>query len=277
MSGFEFPWGLIYPFLARNRTICRGILGPVVATQGSGPYTESDFDEFLIACGIEVRTVAGAPPPNVVVLGHYDWSVEEIDELAINCSGDIRVYSQEMVLASMTIGADIFDFDEEGETIFEFIAGHPALECFHQDGVIAPGLADADKEEVPEEDLDEPIETLRVDYAADAERPAMGVLGDMGYRVGKTRGLPRHQRQQILWRTFRVQLMATSPWTQDYINEWGPRCSAARLNKMCGALYGLIKTAERRTSLDMSEAIRDWGQDLQFLNDNRETWLTHSH
>lgn len=277
VSNFDFPWALIYPFLSYNKTICRGILGPVVATQGSGPYTESAFDQFLIDCGIEIRTIAGDEPPGVVVLGHDDWDEGDIGELAENCFTDIRVYSQEMVLASMAIGTDIFDFDTEGETIFDFIDGHAALERFHRDGVQVPGLAERADGGIPIDTIDEPVETLHVEYDADSVRPAVGILGDMGYRVGKTRGLPRHQRQQILWRTFRVHLTATSPWTQEYINEWGQRCSPARFNKICSVLYGLIKGAERRTTLDMSEAIRDWEQDLEFVLHNKTDWLTHTH
>ncbi len=53
LSG-DFPWQLVLPYLSANKTICRGILGSVVATQGSGPYSEEEFDEFLIDCGIRL-------------------------------------------------------------------------------------------------------------------------------------------------------------------------------------------------------------------------------
>src|SRR6478609_6098887 len=88
VSNFDFPWGPIYPFLSRNKTICRGILGPVVATQGSGPYAESVFDQFLIDCGIEIRTLLGGEPPGVVVLGHSNWDPGSFRELAENSFSD---------------------------------------------------------------------------------------------------------------------------------------------------------------------------------------------
>ncbi|MGV1004465.1 MAG: antitoxin [Candidatus Nanopelagicales bacterium] len=273
----DFPWAEIYPYLAHNKTVCRGILGPVVATQGSGPYTEAAFDQFLANCGIELRTISGDEPPEVVVLGSQDWSGDDLDEMRENCFGDIRVYSQEMVVASMAIGADIFDFDSEGETIFDFIMGHPALEYFHKDGVFVPGLAIDEFEEDPDELSDQAVDTLRVEFAPDAERPAVGILGDMGYRVGKVKGLPRRERREILWRTFRVQLTATSPWTEEYINEWGPRCSPVRFTKMRNVLRSLIKNAERKTAIDMSVAIAEWKEDVQFLLEKKAEWLTHSH
>ena len=275
--GMDFPWAEIYPYLVRNKTVVRGILGTVVATQGSGPYAERAFDYFLANCGIELRNISGDEPPDVVVLGTHDWSEEDLNELQESCFGDIRVYSQQMVLASMAIGTDIFDFDEEGETIFDFIMGHPALEYFHKDGVMVPGLAKDVEDEEPTQAEQEPVETLRVEFESDGEWPEVGPLGDLGYRVGKARGLPRHQRREILFRCFRIQLISTSTWTAEYISDWGQRCTEHRWERMCRALEWSITKAERRTSQDMSVAIAEWEEDLRFLRENKLDWLTHSH
>ena len=67
----------------------------------------------------------------------------------------------------------------------------------------------------------------------------------MGYRVGKN-GLLPHQRREILRRTFRVQLVATKPWTKEYIREWGGRCSQARLDKTDRVLGGLVAKRETK-------------------------------
>lgn len=272
-----FPWAEVYPYLVHNKTVVRGILGPVVATQGSGPYTEAAFDQFLANCGIEFRAISGDEPPDVVVLGTQDWSEQDLDELRANCFGDIRVYSQEMVVASMAIGADIFDFDDDGGTIFDFIMGHPALEYFHKDGVVVPGFATDDEDEAPEQADEDSIETLRVEFDADGEWPEVGPLGELGYRVGKVRGLPRHERREILFRCFRIQLIPTSTWTAEYISDWGQRCTERRWERMCRALRWSITKAERTTGRDMSVAIAEWDEDLQFLLDNKANWLTHVH
>jgi hypothetical protein len=104
----------------------------------------------------------------------------------------------------------------------------------------------------------------------------LGILKDMGYRVGKS-GLFPHQRREILWRAFRVQLVATSPWTEEYISEWGARCSPARLDKMERVLGGLASRAARKTRADVSEAIRDWTEDQEWLENHKMEWLTHAH
>jgi hypothetical protein len=120
----------------------------------------------------------------------------------------------------------------------------------------------------------EAVETLRIEFEAGIPLPPLGILKDMGYRVGK-KGLFPHERREILRRTFRVQLVATSPWTEEYIREWGERCSPARLDKMDRVLGGLVANAERKTKADMSEAIRDWKEDREWLRNNE--WLTHTH
>ena len=268
MSQGDFPWEAVYPYLSNNRTICRGVLGPVVATQGSGPYAEDAFDLFLSECGIGIRPISGDYAPQVVILGRENWSTGDLDELQQIPFGAPRVYSQEMVIASMAIGRDIFD-DDDLLVSESFFLCHPGLEYFYGYERSIPSR--------PVGTVDEPVETLRVAFDAGSERPTVGILGDMGYHVGKVRGLPRHQRREILWRTFRVQLTATSPWTVEYINEWGQRCSAERFTKMCNVLRRLMKTAEQRTTRDMSVAIEEWEEDLQFLLDNKPSWLTHSH
>ena len=119
------------------------------------------------------------------------------------------------------------------------------------------------------------VETLHIE-SDQGTLPSPGVLGDMGYRVGK-RGLFPHQRREVLQRVFRVHLVATSPWTEEYIREWGQRCTEARWNKMRQVLYGLNATAEKRRTADMSEAIADRNQDLEWLKDDYETWLTDNY
>lgn len=275
MFAMDFPWAEIYPYLVHNKTVVRGILGPVVATQGSGPYAEEAFDQFLANCGIKVRFLLGDEPPDVVVLGTHDWSEDDVHDLLVNCSGDIRVYSQEMVVASMAVGADIFDFDVEGETIRDFIVGHPALEYFHQVEFMVPGLAEDDEDEERIQIYQEPVETLPIDVDGSL-LPAQGILREMGYRAGKS-GLLPHQRREILRRTFEVQLVSTSAEATDYIAEWGDRCSQARFLKMDRVLGGLAANAEKKTKLDMSEAIADWKQDQAWLRKNYKQWLHHSH
>ncbi len=279
----DFPWEAIYPYLELNKTICRGILGPVVGTQGSGPYVEEAFDQFLESCGIEVRLVTGDDPPTVVVLGRTDWDEQDLDALLEDANTRPRFYSQEMVIASMTIGRDIYEIYEDESAAWDFFTGHPALEYLSgyeppdPEDLWGPAPAPEEQEEILDLETLEPVETMTVAFAADGDWPEVGPLGELGYRVGKVRGLPRHQRHDILFRCFRIQLIPTSTWTAEYIRDWGQRCSQHRWERMCRALEWSITKAERTTGRDMSVAIAEWQEDLQFLRENRSAWLTHTH
>jgi len=95
--------------------------------------------------------------------------------------------------------------------------------------------------------------------------PASGVLSVMGYRVGNN-GLPDDERRLILREVFEVELVSGSPDSDDYVREWGEPRSPQRLGKMNRALWGFIKLAQRRTSADMSGALADWGDDLDWVS-----------
>jgi hypothetical protein len=94
--------------------------------------------------------------------------------------------------------------------------------------------------------------------------PVSGVLSEMGYRVGSS-GLAEDERRRVLRDVFEVQLISSSPETNDYIQEWGPPQSSQRLAKMNRALSGFLDLARRRNSADMSGAIADWEADLAWL------------
>jgi hypothetical protein len=123
----DFPWEAIYPYLELNKTICRGILGPVVGTQGHGPYFEEAFDDSLVSCGITVQGITEEFSPSVIVLGRRDWNKAPFDALEEQFVPP-RIYSQEMVIASMAIGRDIFELGDGLLVMEEFAPGHPALE-----------------------------------------------------------------------------------------------------------------------------------------------------
>ncbi len=263
MSVGEFPWAQVLPCLSRNKTVCRGILGHQVATQGSGPYDESDFDEFLDACGVEVRHVAGGEvPPSVIILGREDWSGDDIDELFLRTDGDVRVYSQEMVVASMAIGTDIFELLGEGLDLMDVIADHPALERWHYAQVDTPVL---ESPASPPPMSTAPHYRLIVNFDA-GEWPASGVLSQMGYHVGQS-GLAPGPRRAILEQVVGVELVAVSQETLAYIQEWGAPSSRQRLQKMANCLTGFARGARRKSNANMSEAIGDWESDLEWLID----------
>lgn len=252
---------LVLPALVRNSALCRGILGTEVATQGSGPCDEDDFDSFLSECGISLRTIRGDYPPDVVVLGREGWVSTDLDLLETDGRDQARVYSQEMVLASMAIGADILELlgsdllDSHTQEVL--MLDHPALKYIYL-GDFSTAAAPSE----PPVSTDVTPTTLIVNFDA-GEWPSSGVLSQMGYHVGQS-GLVAETRRAILKRVLSVELVAATPDTLSYIAEWGPPLSRQRLQKMFNCLTGFSRAARRRPA-DCSEAIADWESDIQWL------------
>ena len=259
VSEAEFPWAHVLSHLPQNKTICRGILGPSVATQGDGPFDESEFDDFLLACDIRVRFVVDGdqPPPPVVVFGREGWDEGNVDHLRQQTSGEnVHVFSQELVIASMALGRSIFDVYDD---ITDLLTGHPALERFY---FYEPDI-EAVTFPAPMPALtNDSTPTLVVDFDTGAW-PASGVLGEMGYRVGRN-GLSAIARREVLDDVLAVELVASSSAANSYVDEWGPPSSRLRLQKMVNSIAAFARNARRR-SADYSEAISDWESDLEWL------------
>jgi hypothetical protein len=260
----ELPWEGLLTVLPRNRTVCRGIFGSLVATQGSGPCGEREFDDFLDECGIGVQFISNQDsPPTVVILGREDWEERDIDSLWERTEGEgVRVYSQEMVFASLALGQDIYEVSdgEITDLIASFIQGHPALErFFYTESVENP-------EALTFPDTTSIVPTLNRKLVVNldtGEWPTSGVLGALGYRVGRN-GLPESVRRSILNEVLAVELVAGSAAAMDYVQQWGSPNSVGRLRKIVNSISAFARNARRRSG-DFSEAIADWESDLQWL------------
>ncbi|KRE25628.1 hypothetical protein ASG82_19010 [Mycobacterium sp. Soil538] len=258
------PWHALLTELARNRTVCRGVLGERVATQGGGPCDEAAFDDFLLACGIAVHAIPdeGAELLPVVIFGREEWDGNDVDSLWERVSDDgLRVYSQEMVFASLAIGADLWEVahGEVTPLIEEFITGHPALErFFYSEPKFEASV------HFPETTDVEPVHDrkLLVNFET-GEWPSSGVLSEMGYRVGRN-GLAESVRRTVLAEMLAVQLVAGSASASAYIEDWGKPNSQRRLQKVVNSISAFARNARRRAG-DFSEAIADWESDLQWL------------
>ncbi|WP_162625633.1 hypothetical protein [Mycolicibacterium llatzerense] len=251
----ELPWTSLLDLLALNKTICRGILGSVVGTQGSGPFDESGFDDFLLTCGVQVRLVSGEIQPPVVIFGREFWDEEDVDTLrAQHPERHLRVYSQEMVVASMAIGGDILD--HLGDEIDDFVRGHPALERFY-------GYMDTEVDLPAPSALSTHSQRKLLVSFDSGVWPSAGILSTMGYRVGR-HGLRDAARRSILSEVMGVEIVAASPAASDYVAEWGEPASSRRLKKMANAIAAFARNARKRSG-DFSEAIEAWEADLIWL------------
>jgi hypothetical protein len=92
---------------------------------------------------------------------------------------------------------------------------------------------------------------------------ATGVLGQMGYHVGKN-GVDQRTRRAILTEAVAVQLIAASPDYAEYVGEWGPPHSRKRIVKIRNSITAFARI-RGRTKADYAGAIADWKSDLAWL------------
>lgn len=90
-----------------------------------------------------------------------------------------------------------------------------------------------------------------------------GLLRLSGYRVGKTRGRPRNKRRRILNFIFLEDDLRDVDDLQ-YAAQWGRPMTSDRLQKLAETIAAFTRNA-KRNRYDMSQAISDWENDLDYL------------
>lgn len=94
------------------------------------------------------------------------------------------------------------------------------------------------------------------------EWPAVGILRHLGYQVGQN-GLLTRRRREILDSAYGKDLPHFGSST--YMMEWSAPRTARRLQKLAESLAAFARNAKRRTHSDLSQAISDWENDLEYL------------
>ncbi|MCD8570920.1 MAG: hypothetical protein LRY76_05245 [Alphaproteobacteria bacterium] len=95
-----------------------------------------------------------------------------------------------------------------------------------------------------------------------AERPKIGILGFLGYRVGRN-GASLGKRQAILSYIFTRQLpMLGSP---AYMTEWATPNSSERMKKMATTIANLAREKIAFGQEQYADAILHWEADLDWL------------
>lgn len=223
---------------------------PELETLGSGPYSEDSFDSFLVERGITPCKPVGEL--EMLVIGH-SAPTADLDEILRNRQGKkLRVYSQELFLLYLITGFDPLDGDHEW--LMMKASGHPGLDYLSS---LAFPWPTTDVWEVL-------LGTLNLTF----DRPALGLLGAMGYRVGKN-GVPEGRRRVILTTACLLPLARLpekflGQWDDDYLEEWGSENSAARLSKMADSIATFCRNQKRKRT-PSGQAIADWESDLRWL------------
>lgn len=215
-----------------------------VSMVGSGPYPEDDFFEFLDSGALQIYYID--EETDVLIIGREDWDESTLDVLLDQRDGQVlKVYSQEMFLAYWVTGRDPFQDEDVARA---FGAGHPALDYLSNVGFDWP--------------------STHVSFGSRSGEVAtelveIGLLRHMGYRVGKTKGLPSAKRREILEKAFNFRLPNTN-LPRSYIEEWGNPKSKERLQKMANSLAAFCRR-ERKQNHDV--AASDYEEDLKWLHD----------
>lgn len=100
-----------------------------------------------------------------------------------------------------------------------------------------------------------------------------GLLSMSGYRVGVSRGRPRHIRHKILNTIVLYDDLSDVP-DRYYASQWGRAGSRKRYKKAHDSLEVFLRNGERRHGpVDMTAAIEDWKEDLIYLERNLRKYV----
>lgn len=91
----------------------------------------------------------------------------------------------------------------------------------------------------------------------------IGMLAYLGYHVGLSSTLNAQQRKRLLDRVFAMRLPPLNGVA--YMRQWGTPNTATRLKKIAESLASFVRNAKRRKNPNLSEAIRQWEEDLSGL------------
>jgi hypothetical protein len=215
-----------------------------VVTLGSGPFEETDFDEFLKKNGI--TPCEPSDEIETVVVGADDWEqLKLLEMLTLRKGKTLKVYSQEMFLSYLFTATD--PFLSSRNILIEFANDHPALQFLSTLGFQWPSTR---------------IVPSILGNNLISDWPKKGLLGWLNYRVGR-KGLPSNRRRAILARAFEEDFTLGFPTT--YLKDWGKPASPQRLKKMAHSVAAFCRNAKRRQSHQAKSAIDDWETDLDWL------------
>lgn len=213
------------------------------ATTGSGPFAESEFDDFLRSHGVEPQQIGSNT--DLLVIGRECWDSYVLDVLLKSRQGKrLRIYSQEMYLLYWETHDDPLEAPED--VVEAFRQGHPALEY------ISEGWSGWVSTFVPEEGSGNLA----------PEWPQIGLLKHMGYRVGSN-GRPATQRRTILRRVFEEETLPNVE-SPEYMEGWGKAASGRRLWKMANSIAAFCRNNKRKRN-PSEQSIAEWEEDLEWL------------
>lgn len=229
----------------------------VLATSGSGPWSEEYFDSLLVTEGIEPKTMP-AQDVNGLVLGVYGWNEEDVaNQIRGRDPNSLRIYTQEIFLVGLLVGQDPYIFLEQ-EAIEETGLAHPGIQFVLRHDFPWPWPEDI--EPVNDSTSDSSLDSDEdFDYSITENWATESTLRQMGYSAS-TSGPDDFQRRAILKRVFEAShLPGVDPSEQEV--KWGPPRSGRRLLAMSRFLSWLISFQ----GSERPSARAKWASDLEWL------------
>ncbi|MCS3651872.1 hypothetical protein [Salinibacter ruber] len=97
------------------------------------------------------------------------------------------------------------------------------------------------------------------------EWPDVGLLGKLGYEVGKS-GKDEHRRRNILQQAIQVEADEWLP-IEAQAEQWGDPSTENRLEKIANSLSAFARNAKKRDNPSLETAISHWQEDLKYLKE----------
>lgn len=220
-----------------------------VAMAGQEPFRRGKIWSYLQGLGADVQDIEDAKAPELLVVGRQRVDFGDIERLLSRREGKtLRICSQEMLMAWAMTGVDP---NKRPQTTETFTENHPVLrEITEILGGKWPGT--------------DPIPSHGRGDGGEFNRPDKSPLKRLGYTVGQS-GETRSTRRRALRETYKTEkedLPGTYP--ADYLEEWGPAESGARLKRIADHLASSCRNSRKKDG-NYGLAIDHWEEDLRWL------------
>jgi len=231
----------------------------ILATSGSGPWKEKEFDEFLVNRDIDLFHMPDEDV-NGIILGVEGWSENDLSEQIYDREPQsLRIYTQELFVFGLIAGQDPYLLIEE-EVTNEIGLNHPAIQFILNQQFIWPSWTHNTNTTDADWDID------GTDWANES------VLKQLGYNASAN-GPLEVERRRILSHAFESQYLPGIE-SQDQKNRWGPSKSAKRLHAISHFLGWLINLQGTERPLAKEKWVSDlsWLRNEYFSRTMQFTW-----
>ena len=217
---------------------------------GDGPWDLEKFADLLVEKRFKVDYEWTNPRCEIVVVGRDNWDPSQIEEqIALRDGKALRIYPQELFVAFLVLGIDPFELASVDELLL-FAQGHSLMEYLFEQQFPWPDSS---------YQTDGPVSVGESLDAEDGSSP----MFKLGYSVAQNKGLCDYERQIALEKTLAAEDLPFCI-SDDYMEEWGSRESAARLRRIAWHIYLMTKRHRQHR-----QAVAKWTHDLDWLRSEK--------